>query len=51
MFHGPEAGVGVSRLGPECSNYHSWMERIKRALDPNTACDPYFYIVPSDPDP
>lgn len=47
----PLAGFGHhmnTRLGPECSDYHIWMERIKKALDPNEACDPFFYIDPSD---
>lgn len=32
-----------ARFGPECSNYLRWMSKIKRALDPNTAFDPFFY--------
>ena len=42
----PIAGFGVeanSKFGPACSNYHIWLEKIKTALDPNTASDPYFY--------
>lgn len=42
----PIAGFGVemnSKLGPHCGNYHKWMAKIKKALDPNMACDPFFY--------
>jgi hypothetical protein len=31
------------RFAPHCSDYPRWMRRIKRALDPNTASDPFFY--------
>jgi hypothetical protein len=34
------------RYGPHCSNYHEWMVKIKKALDPHTASDPYWYIDP-----
>jgi hypothetical protein len=34
------------RYGPECRNYHEWMIKIKTALDPKTASDPYWYIDP-----
>jgi hypothetical protein len=30
-------------FGPSCSDYHTWLERIKAALDPDMACDPFFY--------
>ncbi|MFW9992530.1 MAG: FAD-binding oxidoreductase [Candidatus Odinarchaeota archaeon] len=42
----PIAAFGVEsnrKFGPACSNYHIWLERIKSALDPNTASDPFFY--------
>lgn len=42
----PIAGFGKdmnARLGPHCGNYHLWMQKIKAALDPNTASDPFFY--------
>ncbi len=44
----PIAGFGPTNeiLGPECSNYHIWLSKIKKALDPNTASDPYFYAEP-----
>ena len=31
-------------FGPACSNYHIWLKRIKSALDPNSACDSFFYV-------
>jgi len=34
------------QYGPHCSNYHEWMVKIKRALDPNTSSDPGMYIDP-----
>ena len=40
-------GVEANRtFGPACSNYHIWLARIKAALDPNTASDPFFYAEP-----
>ena len=45
----PISGYGQlmnAKFGPHCWNYHLWMERIKRALDPNMSCDPFFYAVP-----
>jgi len=30
-------------FGPACGDYHTWLARIKAALDPNTASDPFFY--------
>ncbi len=45
----PIAGFGAeanARLGPHCGNYHQWMDRIKLALDPNYAADPFFYADP-----
>jgi len=30
-------------FGPACNDYHIWLARIKSALDPNTASDPFFY--------
>jgi len=47
----PIAGFGCemnARFGPACSDYHIWTSRIKRALDPNTASDPFFYAEPED---
>jgi len=47
----PIAGMGCDmndRLGPECGNYHIWQSKIKRALDPNTASDPFFYAEPEE---
>jgi len=32
-----------SRFGPHCSNYHLWTAKLKNALDPKTASDPFFY--------
>jgi hypothetical protein len=32
--------------GPTCSNYQIWLARIKAALDPHTASDPFFYAEP-----
>jgi len=34
------------RFGPHCSDYPRWMRKIKRALDPNTASDPFFFAEP-----
>jgi hypothetical protein len=40
-------GVEANRtFGPACGNYHVWMARIKAALDPYGACDPFFYAEP-----
>ncbi|MEJ2709637.1 MAG: hypothetical protein P8074_18645, partial [Anaerolineales bacterium] len=40
-------GVESNRIfGPACGNYHIWLARIKAALDPHTACDPFFYAEP-----
>ncbi|MCX6033038.1 MAG: FAD-binding oxidoreductase [Chloroflexi bacterium] len=37
-------GVEANRaFGPACGGYHIWLARIKSALDPNTASDPFFY--------
>jgi hypothetical protein len=33
-------------LGPACQNYNIWQAKIKKALDPNTASDPFFYSEP-----
>ena len=43
----PIAGFGSEAneiFGPACSNYHTWMKRIKTVLDPDMACDPFFYV-------
>ncbi len=45
----PIAGFGCEmneRLGPACNHYHHWQGRLKKALDPNTATDPFFYAEP-----
>ena len=34
-------------FGPSCRNYHQWQNKIKTALDPNTASDPFFYADPA----
>lgn len=50
----PIAGFGVNankELGPECSHYDRWVKRIKTALDPNTASDPFFYAEGEAEDP
>jgi FAD/FMN-containing dehydrogenase len=42
----PIAAFGVEAnqtLGPVCGDYHIWLSRIKSALDPNSASDPFFY--------
>jgi len=44
----PIAGFGSEAnelFGPACSNYHTWLKRIKTALDPHMACDPFFYVA------
>lgn len=40
----PIAGFGSEAneiFGPACSNYHTWLKRIKAALDPQMSCDPF----------
>jgi glycolate oxidase len=47
----PIAGFGREAnelFGPVCSNYHTWLKRIKSALDPQMACDPFFYVDPAE---
>jgi len=40
-------GVEANRtFGPACGNYHLWLGRIKAALDPYGASDPFFYAEP-----
>ena len=40
-------GVEANRtFGPACGNYHLWLARIKSALDPYGASDPFFYADP-----
>ena len=34
-------------FGPACSDYHVWLRRVKAALDPHTASDPFFYAEPA----
>ncbi|MDD1756873.1 MAG: FAD-binding oxidoreductase [Methanomassiliicoccales archaeon] len=53
-----EKGMGIpiaafgsamnKRFGPACRDYPRYMSKIKRALDPNTASDPFFYAEPED---
>lgn len=48
-FGVPIAGFGTETnkiLGPECHNYHTFLSKIKKSLDPNTASDPFFYAEP-----
>lgn len=33
-------------LGPQLSNYHLWLRKIKKAFDPNVVSDPSHYIKP-----
>ena len=43
----PIAGFGVGAkdlFGPACSHYHRWLQRLKRALDPDGASDPFFFV-------
>ena len=35
--------VANRTFGPACGNYQIWLARIKAALDPQTASDPFFY--------
>lgn len=49
----PIAGFGSEAnevFGPACSNYHTWMKRIKVVLDPEMACDPFFYVEGKPPE-
>jgi glycolate oxidase len=49
----PIAGFGSEAneiFGPACSNYHTWMKRIKAVLDPDMACDPFFYVEGNPPE-
>lgn len=49
----PIAGFGWEmnrKLGPASGNYHLWMKKIKKALDPNRAGDPFFYAEPDEED-
>jgi FAD/FMN-containing dehydrogenase len=42
----PIAAFGVEAnqiFGPACSDYQIWLGRIKSALDPQSASDPFFY--------
>jgi glycolate oxidase len=40
-------GVETNRVfGPACGDYHIWLGRIKSALDPTMASDPFFYAQP-----
>jgi FAD/FMN-containing dehydrogenase len=45
----PIAAYGVEAnqtFGPACGDYHIWLARIKSALDPYAASDPFFYAEP-----
>jgi hypothetical protein len=43
-------GVEANRtFGPACGDYHIWLARIKAALDPHAASDPFFYAEPLAP--
>jgi len=47
----PIAGFGSvmnKRFGPACHDYPKYLSQIKKALDPNTASDPFFYAEPED---
>ncbi len=45
-------GVEANRtFGPACGNYHVWLGRIKAALDPGRASDPFFYAEPGGEKP
>jgi glycolate oxidase len=49
----PIAGFGVEAnelFGPACGNYHTWLKRIKAALDPHSSCDPFFYVEATNSD-
>lgn len=35
-------------LGPHIMNYHHWLQKIKKAFDPNVAADPAAYIRPKE---
>jgi glycolate oxidase len=39
------------RFGPACRDYPKYMSKIKRALDPDTVSDPFFYAEPEDKEP
>jgi glycolate oxidase len=46
----PIAAFGVEQnrvFGPACSRYDHWLARIKSALDPHGASDPFFYAEAS----
>lgn len=34
------------QFGPECSNYHEWLRKVKQILDPTCIADPGNYISP-----
>jgi hypothetical protein len=43
-------GIEANDLfGPACSNYHVWLKRIQAALDPQSACDAFFYVKGTPP--
>lgn len=38
-------GMQMTKLfSPYCGNFHTWMQKIKKAFDPNTVSDPLGYI-------
>jgi glycolate oxidase len=34
----------TKKISPHCGNFHTWMRKIKKAFDPNTASDPSGYV-------
>lgn len=48
-FHGYGTRMN-NAYGPHCGNFHEWMIKIKKTLDPKTASDPYLYHDPDSQD-
>lgn len=47
----PIAGFGKEMnalFGPQCHDYHRYLDQIKQALDPHMASDPFFYADPGE---
>jgi hypothetical protein len=42
-------GESAKIHGPLICNFHKWMFKIKKALDPNIVCDPGGYISEGPP--
>lgn len=40
---GAVGSVGNAIFGPHCNNYHHWIAKIQKALDPNEASDSWTY--------